>query len=410
MLQVPCYKHEGQYLLFFLPEQEITQYFCDICLLSLQENPNLEKFQKLIHINKALKQPEYLITKLDIDKQLYNYFTEFSKQDDFALITELKEIEQKIQEMHKTLANLFQELQLFIKAREDLKQKIRDDLNQIVKIDQLKEIIISLNQLGDTVNPQAIEMSEQNLHQYIKNLIQNNGAYLNEKLFIALDQKQNLKNLKIERFSEFQKFTELYHQISDQHFRLNKLVSLNLETKINCKLLKQQFFQKIQDTIQSKTAKKLLQAQLIFSGTKENLNGNLFLTKVIGKSNLLFVFKSSSQNIFGAYTPCKWIKIDSNYQYIQDDQCSSFIFSQTQDQIYPLKQDQKQYALCCHSGYPIAFGGGHDISINSDFQTGYSKLGFSYKWDQYQDASSTHLFGQDQPKIQECEVFEIKFI
>ncbi|CAK59323.1 unnamed protein product (macronuclear) [Paramecium tetraurelia] len=417
MLQVPCFKHEGQYLLFFLPQKEATQYFCDICLLSLQEQSNLEKFQKLIHINKvqlnqikALKYPEYLITKLDIDQQLLNYFNEFSQQDEVTLIKELKEIELKIQEMHTVLTKLFQQLKIVVQAREDLKQKIRSDLNQIVKLDQLKEIISSLSQLGDTINPQAIEKSEQTLHQYIKDLMLNNSAYLNEKLYDVLDQKQNqVKDLKEEKYPEFRRFGELYRQISEKHFSFNKWVDPKLLKTICCSLLTEQFSQKIQDIIQSKTGKKISQAQMIYQGTKDGLNGQIFLTKVNGKSNLLLVFKSSSQYIFGAYTPLKWIKQVANYQYIQDDSCSSLIFSQTHDQIYSLKQESKSLAICFSSGYPIAFGGGHDISINSDFQTGYSNLGFSYQWEQYKNVKSNHLFGQDQPKIQECEVFELIF-
>ncbi|CAD8095085.1 unnamed protein product [Paramecium primaurelia] len=95
------------------------------------------------------------------------------------------------------------------------------------------------------------------------------------------------------------------------------------------------------------------------------------------------VFKSKSDYIFGAYSPCKWESC--NGKYIEDNTLSSFIFSQTHDQVYPLKQDQKQYAIYCHSSVGPRFGQGHDIQINSDFTDGNSRLGCLYQFNQYKN-------------------------
>ncbi|CAD8129022.1 unnamed protein product [Paramecium sonneborni] len=418
MNSIHCLQHEGQQLLFFLPQSDTTQYLCEICLHSFQEQQNLQKYQKAIQITKALTYPEYLISKLDIDKNFFNYFIEVDNQDENFPIQQLKKIEQEILEMQSTLTKLYQDFKLFFQSYQDLQQKIRNDLKQviffitkIVKLDQLKEIINSLNQLGDTVCPQAIKSSEQNLHQYIKGLIQNNGAYLNDKIFHFQVQKLNqFKDLKKEKFPDINKINEIFKQISEQHCNLNKFINRRLQTNIKSNLLKLQYLSKIQDYIERKTDKTILQAQLIYQGTKDGLNGQIFLAKVNGKNNLLFVFKSSSGAIFGSYTPCKWVKMDANYQFFQDDSCSSFIFSQTHDQIYPLKQERKQYAICRHKDYPIAFGGGHDLQMNSDFQTGFSYLGNTYQCDQGLGLQNIYLFGQAQPNIQEFEVFELIFI
>ncbi|CAD8207585.1 unnamed protein product [Paramecium pentaurelia] len=114
------------------------------------------------------------------------------------------------------------------------------------------------------------------------------------------------------------------------------------------------------------------------------------------------VFKSKSDYIFGAYSPCKWESNSSN-KYVEDNTLSSFIFSQTHDQVYPLKQDQKQYAIYCFSKYygPV-FGDGHDICISGNFTDGCSRLGHSYQFSQYKNQNDDpYLFGQKEPEIKE---------
>ncbi|CAD8215521.1 unnamed protein product [Paramecium octaurelia] len=128
------------------------------------------------------------------------------------------------------------------------------------------------------------------------------------------------------------------------------------------------------------------------------------------KSNLLIIFKSSSGYIFGGYSPCSW---HQSKGFVQDDTLSSFLFSQTHNQIYPLKQDKKQYAIWCGQSYGPCFGnngnGQHDIVVCDDFQRGYSLLGSAYLWDKYEDKRSSHLYGQESPNLTECEIFELQF-
>ncbi|CAD8215267.1 unnamed protein product [Paramecium octaurelia] len=148
---------------------------------------------------------------------------------------------------------------------------------------------------------------------------------------------------------------------------------------------------------------------LIFQGTKNGLNGESFWKEVNNKDNLLMIFQSKSDYIFGAYSPCKWVSNLNNY--VQDDTLSSFIFSQTHNQVYPLKQDGKQYAIYCNSGYGPTFGFGHDFYININFSDGYCRLGYSYQFDQHKNQSDDpHLYGQNKPEIKECDIYQIKFI
>ncbi|CAD8214115.1 unnamed protein product [Paramecium octaurelia] len=122
-------------------------------------------------------------------------------------------------------------------------------------------------------------------------------------------------------------------------------------------------------------------------------------------------FQSKSDYIFGAYSPCKW---ESDKGHVKDNTLSSFIFSQTHDQVYPLKSSYQSEAIYCHSSYGPTFGSsycqfiksGHDIQISSNFTDGYSNLGHSYEFNQYKNGNGDpYLFGQNQPQIKECEIY-----
>ncbi|CAD8198809.1 unnamed protein product [Paramecium pentaurelia] len=146
------------------------------------------------------------------------------------------------------------------------------------------------------------------------------------------------------------------------------------------------------------------------NSTRDGLNCQQYWNKVNGKANLLMVFKSKSDYIFGAYSPCKWKSANCG-KNIEDNTISSFIFSQTHDQIYPLKQDSKQYAIHCNYNYGPIFGKGYDILINGNFTDGYSQLGQGYQFEKYKNGSNDpYLFGQDKPEIKECEIYELQFV
>ncbi|CAD8213818.1 unnamed protein product [Paramecium octaurelia] len=145
---------------------------------------------------------------------------------------------------------------------------------------------------------------------------------------------------------------------------------------------------------------------------KQQKNRNQFIQEVeMDQTKINFgtdaMLSSQSGYIFGGYSPCQWQQ--NLGSYVQDDTLSSFLFSQTHGQIYPLRQDRK-YSIYSSSGYGPTFGNGHDIYIASDFKDGYSNLGYAYQWDQYQNQKSSHLFGQDKPNITECEIYELKLI
>ncbi|CAD8058025.1 unnamed protein product [Paramecium primaurelia] len=146
----------------------------------------------------------------------------------------------------------------------------------------------------------------------------------------------------------------------------------------------------------------------MYLGSRDGLKAEYFWNKVNNKDNLLMVFKSKSGSIFGAYSPCKWDYSGSANK--QDDTLSSFIFSQTHDQIYNLKENNKNQAIHCHINRGPSYGNYNDININGDFTDGYSELGCDYQFDRNNNKNyKTHLYGQEKPEIQECVIYQIQF-
>ncbi|CAD8092080.1 unnamed protein product [Paramecium primaurelia] len=129
--------------------------------------------------------------------------------------------------------------------------------------------------------------------------------------------------------------------------------------------------------LQEKTKKIIKGSVEMYLGSRDGLKAEYFWQKVNNKDNLLMIFKSKSGSIFGAYSPCKWV---TNGQIIADNTLTSFIFSQTHDQIYNLKEDKK-YAIYCKSDFGPSYGYYNDIDIKGDFTDGHSNLGEDYEFD-----------------------------
>lgn len=83
------------------------------------------------------------------------------------------------------------------------------------------------------------------------------------------------------------------------------------------------------------------------------------------------IFKSNKNNIFGAYSPCKWV-YTKNHSYA-DKTKSSFIFSKTNNTFHPIL-DKDYKAINCNKTKGPCFGyceNGdiieYDLSIDEDF-------------------------------------------
>ncbi|CAD8105632.1 unnamed protein product [Paramecium sonneborni] len=284
---------------------------------------------------------------------------------------------------------------------------------------QLEEINLQLTQIKEKEFKlqekvkQDIELIE-SLSSKLKDQ-ENINKQLNEKTNEQNQLIQTIQNNLDKTKSELSiKDQELKNNISQNEEKLLELQSVYSFVRTSWTIgkntiLKDDYCIKILKTIEEKTKKKIKNQYLIYCGTKDGLNGQTFWKCVDKLSNLLMIFKSKSGYIFGAFSPCQWQLMSGSY--FQDNALSSFLFSQTHDQIYPLKEANKQHSIYCNqSSYGPTFGGGHDLYISADFNGGYSSLGHSYQCNQYQIANtSTHLFGQSTPNIAECEILMLTF-
>ncbi|CAD8125460.1 unnamed protein product [Paramecium sonneborni] len=406
-MSIPCLKHVGSRFLYINYSKEKAEYQCELCLEMEQEKNEIQNNSKLIHIRRALNSPEYLLVKLNLSPFLDQFFKELNTLDETKMNTFMKDIENKILNLQNALQAIQKQLAQNVNWFQEQRSKIRDELKKVIKFEQFIQFTTKLEQLGDSINPQAIEQNEKQLHEYLQDLTKNNSKDLNnnvEDIIIRIiepsnpNQKQlqiQIFDLQLDQFKSSQ--IELQYQID----------KINLGTRIGSCVLQRTYSMQIDNQISSRLNKKIKSFQKVYQGSKDGLNGQTFWNKINGKSNLLMIFKSKSGNIFGGFSLCQWQLNEGTY--VQDNTISSFLFSQTHNQIYPLKEANKQYAIYCNQTYGAVFGGGHDIYIRQDFNGGYSNLGHSYQWDQYQNVKSTHLFGQQTPNIVECEIFQVIF-
>ncbi|CAD8114075.1 unnamed protein product [Paramecium sonneborni] len=260
-----------------------------------------------------------------------------------------------------------------------------------MKVDEIEKKLTQIEQeksqilIEDKENKQKISDLEVEIQEQYKSFISSQKEY--QDIDQALIKKNNLE----EQMSELKQVYSIITTSWQQG---------------ESKLLQSEFAQKIFKFIQEKTKREIKNKYLIYSSAESGLNRKTFWDSVDKKCNLLMIFKSTSQYIFGGFSPCQWIQ--SSRQYQADESLSSFLFSQTQDQIYPLLSSNFSSAIMNDDSY-ISFGY-QDIKISYDFQNGSSLLGGTYQCNQYKiNNYQNHLFGQATPNIKECEILMITF-
>ncbi|CAD8116965.1 unnamed protein product [Paramecium primaurelia] len=299
------------------------------------------------------------------------------QQEKFLLQNKLQEETQaKEQNQQELQKELNQQIAQAKSQEQTLQQQLQEQTNQYNE--QKKQIEKFENQ----IKYQELQTQINNLNQTIKSTQ------------LELQQKTQQIELKDKEFKNLQ---EAFPQIQ-----------LNL-TQGKITLLKDDYYSKLLKTIEDKAKKKIKNQYLIYCGTKDGLKKESFWKSVNGMSNLLMVFKSKSDYIFGGYSPCQRYAASRGF-YGADNTLSSFLFSQTHNKIYLLQSGQMVNAIYCHQNYGPTFGAGHDLQISSDFNGGYSNLGNTYQWDEYQNAQSNHLFGQTTPQIVECEIILLTYM
>ena len=122
--------------------------------------------------------------------------------------------------------------------------------------------------------------------------------------------------------------------------------------------------------------------ELIYRGTRDGSNSNIFHNKCDNKGPTICLFKNEKGNIFGGYTPISWTSPSKGQYKSAND---SFIFTLTNihgtaPTKYP--NTDSRYSVYHNSDRCAVFGGGHDICIANDCfnnNNSFSYIGGSYK-------------------------------
>ncbi|CAD8177419.1 unnamed protein product [Paramecium octaurelia] len=359
-------------------------------------NESVKKFQD--HLTKIkifvskIQQTQDNLPLTKLQKQTNDYKNKF--ENDFIQFIKFCEIE-KIENNFQTLQKEYEKLQL---ERNQYLESIENDYKlKIITQNRIIEELEALIKNTESKLKMKVE-EEQLLNEKLKLEITNNT-----NLQLQLNNLQAIHENEIKSLND--KITQSDININKIQNKLDSRIKTSIFLDIKPILLRDDFWIKIFYFLQEKSKKSIKSSTLIFQGTKNGLNGESFWKEVNNKDNLLMILQSKRDYIFGAYTPCKWV---SNLYYVQDDTLSSFIFSQTHSQIYPLAYTKN--AIYCNSNYGPTFGEGFDFYINGNFSDGYCKLGHSYQFDQYKNGTEDpHLFGQNKPEIKECEIYQIQF-
>ncbi|CAD8067502.1 unnamed protein product [Paramecium primaurelia] len=382
----------------------------------------LKQKQKPKKSGKQMDQNQHSDQKYILQRQ-YSLFDQISKKykqllivyKDQNLLTQLQQEKSELSDRLKQEINIQTQLKENIQKLENQIQNLQSDLEK--QKQQLEKTLVNLDQKNESEKQLMGKLQQETqkfeeLKKKSDEQDQKNNSTIELLNKTITDLNSQIKNNQTNLQSKDQQITSIQQQLQNSQNSFNKLQQtyndLIKEIKAKPNLLTDAYFQKILQTIEEKSRSVIKCSILVYCGSKDGLNHTQFWNKVYGRRNLLMVFKSNTNFICGAFSPCQWLQHLGNY--VLDDTLQSFLFSQNHNQIYPLKAANKAQAIYCISSYGPTFGSGHDLYIPSNFNGASSSLGSAYQCDQYGSISgSTHLFSQSSVQIIECEIYEIVF-
>ncbi|CAK58978.1 unnamed protein product (macronuclear) [Paramecium tetraurelia] len=314
-------------------------------------------------------------------QDLYLSFFEMS----FNSLSSFKKEEQELQQKGKLTKLQQQDLENQNEALLNqqkwykLFQENQTKLESFKKIDELQRTQLQLDELllQDNQNKQKLKEQEE--------LVEKS----NEQLLQA---KAKIKD--IDWLSDKIEELEQIYKIRNHSF-----------VKGEISLLTKDYASELYQYLEKRTNKKIKNKYLLYSSKNQGLYTDIFIKSIDKMSNLLFVFKSQSESIFGGFSPCQFLIQSGAYQI--DEQAQSFLFSQTNKEFYPIQDKSKAIYFTKDL---FAFGL-NDLYINSGFQSGSSQLGVSYQCNQYNIHNvKNRLFGSPMPNITACEVIMLTFV
>ncbi|CAD8214892.1 unnamed protein product [Paramecium octaurelia] len=371
-----CQTHSRQILNFLRSDN--SELICGSCLLELVKTQKNFQAHQIIDLEQIHDHPEQvfqftnILKFVPIEESQINKFFEDQKR-------QLNVVKQKIEQIIN-------------------EQQWTTNFRNIIKYDEFKSILQSLQNLNRNSQAEGIQQAQKKFQTYF-NQIRGIDFGINQAELLNLRELLKYTQKKLHSNGQYQEIFNSLAKAHDNH-------------KVFFKFGESEFFFDLMRMIQDRVKKNLIANKTIYHSLENGLNYQLIKNTVIGKENLLWYFKSSNNNgqMFGGFTPYQWqIGYSGNC-----DSNPSFLFSQTLKQFYPIKEQMGSYTQYISDEF-ILFGGSNsgnqDLSINSNFKSGYSKLGIGYEAPDGVDTTkfSTHLTGALEPNVEECEIQQMIF-
>mgnify|MGYP002630576794 CR=1 FL=1 len=131
-------------------------------------------------------------------------------------------------------------------------------------------------------------------------------------------------------------------------------------------------------------------------------DASTFHTKCNGKGPTISVMKTTTGKIFGGFTNIAW----SDSQGYKNE-AASWLFSIDGNSKHTAKPANYQHAVYHRADYGPTFGGGHDINVKNDLNSGYTNFGHSYNcpWGSGGQCQTYFAGNYDSWNLSELEVF-----
>ncbi|CAK67921.1 unnamed protein product (macronuclear) [Paramecium tetraurelia] len=347
-----CPKHQGNITYLILKPNSVI-LGCNECRDELIAEGH--KSEACILLSKALKIPEVLLSKINIEPMFKTFFSKISLVSGAELDQQKKQWIQEFEGIKAEIDKMISDTNVFFEHLSQTLQQYRTNLRRIIKFETFEQLTSFSSIIIYQHRQSIIGQIEQKIQLYI-NSIQHESNNENKQTIEALiqDYKKKINNVKFPPSTETQDRLE------------NKFKSFKMAVEIRFKqanpsytcssLLSETNFDNIQARI---TPNSNSAYSLIYKGSFDGLNTNQFWSKVSNKSNLLMIMKTrNNQCVFGGYSPCQWFKTPQP-QVLADQEATSFLFVQNPNQqlyYYPIKKEFKHQAITLNQNYGPIFG------------------------------------------------------
>ncbi|CAK72548.1 unnamed protein product (macronuclear) [Paramecium tetraurelia] len=405
---IRCQQHQEFLVQYIFFQQKNIKFGCVECISELQdENQSVNIFKNILLLH---DRPQKLLSQIsNIDDQTLQFYSRFHKKTVSIITQAFQNWENNMRNFQKQIDNIILQQKGFV---EELIANYKNTMQQLsheIKFEEFQNLIKEFGTANEKLQNDVLDQISHKITQHFESLDKNNAKQLNESLKrIKQEYLKYQENINLPDVQEFQNsFQYMIKSTDDLHSQIGK--SLNFVNQMNSAIIPNSYSKYLIGLIKNKLNQDIKQIKVIYLGSRDGLNGQSLWNKIDGKEHLIYIFKSKNPGnyVFGSYVSCK-VKQDLN-NWQSDESLSSFIFSYTHNEIYPLKQSERQHAILCQPiSYAVWIGMSGNIGICNDFINGQSYLGSSYEWDKFENKRSSHLFGGDTPNIEECEVYELQ--